>query len=706
MDRLFKKGIPMSQEDRPACSLPLNDADLKQNNCNWTKGLQSMTDWIWSANLNPEAFPNNLGKYLLHIPGVFEQQLNYSTTLLFDEPSFRNGVQISGFIDRHLRELVISYIGQLRRCWYTMTHHAVLGKLTFDKHGISAKMYETQYSHLLEYKTRQDIFSPLETVVLDFAHAFATNPRFYTDKQFEKLKHELHDENCEKYIDEALWMTRLQAARKARAEALAKGESPDSVVIDEISRKAAQNVSDKVPDDLAEIHLNAQLVELAFVCLQFVALTNVFSSLNIPDEDFLPGVMAQSLPPKVIDKINELNHQALAGLVPQFVTEENEDFIEGSELFEAILGGKVNVEAAEPKGKRIPLNSYEGKDKNGQIRPAWRGAPDRDKGLTIGGIQTGVYGWSFGGYFPGNLPYTLIHHPELARYEAPYSLPLLFNEDEWRNGVNTGGYVSLRIKEMLIQKVYRLNRSRYGVEHHTMFYYNTFLDEYGVGRSPQVEMSDKQRAAARRMALEKAKLSILYILGHEHTPEGIFSDLENAILTWAEAILRKPHQAYHYEAKLREELTKSNKREIRAGLRKLDTSPALTLDAALERLANHQIAEMAMIVGHMDGLARMLTMLQVEAEGANQIIEGQMDQSGNIDPDLDPNHKVKYTGYFNNRPALHAVLRNFINVDSAVLTINELILNPDLCQEVKKRLKSGEQKITIKSKDALNTAKF
>ena len=62
----------------------------------------------------------------------------------------------------------------------------------------------------------------------------------------------------------------------------------------------------------------------------------------------------------------------------------------------------------------------------------------RDKGLAVGGVQVGVWGWSFGSYFPGALPYLLMHHPELARFEAPYSLPLLFNEDEWRNGTQTG----------------------------------------------------------------------------------------------------------------------------------------------------------------------------------------------------------------------------------------------------------------------------
>ena len=86
---------PLSQEGRPPCSLSLADADMGLGNANWTKGLQAMSDWIWSGNLNPVAFPNNLGRYFLQIPAIFEQQLNFSTSLIFDEPSFRNGIQVS-----------------------------------------------------------------------------------------------------------------------------------------------------------------------------------------------------------------------------------------------------------------------------------------------------------------------------------------------------------------------------------------------------------------------------------------------------------------------------------------------------------------------------------------------------------------------------------------------------------------------------------
>src|ERR1700730_12225150 len=180
--------IPLSQDGRQPCSLPMRDAELSLGNANWTKGLQSMSDWIWSGNLNPSAFPNNLGRYFLQIPGIFEQQLNYSTTLIFDEPSFRNGIQVSGFIDRVSRELVISLIGQRRHSWYTMTHHAVLGYFTAKKHGLSDAEYADKWSRLTEHARNSDVYSEQEQEVLQFADAFATNPKSYSNEQYQRLR--------------------------------------------------------------------------------------------------------------------------------------------------------------------------------------------------------------------------------------------------------------------------------------------------------------------------------------------------------------------------------------------------------------------------------------------------------------------------------------------------------------------------------------
>jgi len=697
----MNKAKPLSQENRPPCSLPLTDADLSLNNSNWTKGLQAMSDWIWSANLNPSAFPNNLARYFLQIPGIFEQQLNFSTSLIFDEPSFKNGVQISGFVNRLHKELVISLIAHTRRAWYTMTHHAILGKLTADKHGVDTETYANKIYYLSEYSKNTQYYTPLELKLFDFAYAFATDPKSYSEQQCEELKEEFRKYNEENYQKIDYWLLRKEAVNFARTEALAKNISFDSRQFNEILNKYLSQMPDKISDELNNRKTNAQMVELSFLCLQFVALACVFSGLNIPDEAFLSDVMMQLLPAKVIEKINELNELGLNAqtppLVPPPLGENNNNIDKESDLFKAIIRGHVKVKPARLKGARIALTPYEGKDENGSFRPAFLGMPDKDKGLTVGGVQVGVYGWSFGGHFPGSLVYCLMNHPELARFEAPYSLPLLFNEDEWRNGVQTAGYVSRKLKELVIQKVYKINRSRYGLEHHTMFLYNSILDEYGVGRISNPSFSPQEVADTRLKALEQAEKITLYIHDHKNAPLGVFSPLEEEVLTWTEALLNKPHKASEKESQVRDLFRQNNEIEVKLGLRVLDLSPGIGKEAAMNRLIDHQIAELAMMIGHMDGLGRLLTILRLEAEEAVQTVEGEYTDKGGIKPNLDADGQVKFTGYFNNRFALHDIL-SFIGVSEKVQTLNELFVNPALCEEISRELeKDPNKRIEISS---------
>jgi hypothetical protein len=680
---------PLSQVGRRPCSLPLPDADLSLGNANWTKGLQAMSDWIWSGNLNPVAFPNNLGRYFLQIPGIFEQQLNFSTTLIFDEPSFRNGIQMSGFVDRVCRELVISYIAQKRHCWYSMTHHAVLGYLTAKKHGLSDAEYSAKWSNLTEFRDTRNVYSQLETTILEFADAFTSDPKRYTNDQYVRLRTLLANENERSYGADGKWVQQLGAARAARALALAQGKSEEEV--GKAAAIAAAAVGNAMPTEINERKVDSQVVELAFLCLQFVALAGVFSALNIPDEDFLAGVMQGALPDAVIARVNDLcakGGDGLAQLVPDPV---NPPVAE-------IIAGTFSVAPAALKGnpRRVPLDSYELKmDK------------DLDKGLTVGGVQVGVYGWSFGFHFPGSLVYCLMLHPELARYEAPYSLPLLFNEDEWRNGTQTAGFVTRLLKELVYQKVYKTTRSRYGLEHHTMFLFNSYLDLYGVGRPPRPTMTDGEQEEARRLALEHAELACIHVLHHENAPAGVFSELERATLSWVQLFLAQPHEAYCAEERLRAELDKENQREIAAGTRRLDTNPSIGEAAARERLVDHQIAELAMLTGHMDGLGRALTILELESEDAVQVIKGTLDAgTGGIKPETNAAGEAIVTGYFNNRPSLFQFMSQIVGVTPKAFTMNELLANPKLNQHVWDRLKSGEKDFHITSSEAEKSGEF
>src|SRR6516164_4374078 len=171
----------LSQEGRPPASVPLQDADSKLPNVNWERGDEARAEWTWAAQLmdDPQAVPNNLGKYLVQIPGVLEQQLDYSTSLAFDTPSFRNGVQISGFVDRVTKELVTNAIAQRRRVWYTMTHHAFLGMQTAIHYRTTTPEKMAEKMLYLDAPSRPGVFERHERAALILANKFATDPQSY-----------------------------------------------------------------------------------------------------------------------------------------------------------------------------------------------------------------------------------------------------------------------------------------------------------------------------------------------------------------------------------------------------------------------------------------------------------------------------------------------------------------------------------------------
>ena len=261
------------------------------------------------------------------------------------------GYRSPGFIERPVRELAISLIAQRRHCWYSMTHHAVLGFLTAMKHGQPVEVFADKMVRLTEHANFAESYTPVEQEVLKFADHFATDPKAYAD--INRLKTVLQADNARRYKTNASQRraARLNAAREARARGLLDGLTGQQ--LDEFTRAAAANVSNDIPAAINDRMVNAQLVELAFLCLQFVALSDVFTGLNVPDEDFLADTMVALLPPAVMERINELNEQGgqnLPPLVPKPV-----------ELpLEAIRDGRVQVDPSMPTGAVVPLVSYQG----------------------------------------------------------------------------------------------------------------------------------------------------------------------------------------------------------------------------------------------------------------------------------------------------------------------------------------------------------
>ena len=74
-------------------------------------------------------------------------------------------------------------------------------------------------------------------------------------------------------------------------------------------------------------------------------------------------------------------------------------------------------------------------------------------------------------------------------------------------------------------------------------------------------------------------------------------------------------------------------------------------------------------------------------------------------PELDNDGQIVPTGYFNNRPGFHTLMR-WTGVDERVATINELFANPRLNDEVKRRLGAGQASVAISAAEAARTAEF
>ncbi|HSQ19735.1 MAG TPA: hypothetical protein VLR92_05115 [Blastocatellia bacterium] len=651
---------------------------------NWVRGNEARAEWTWAAQLtdgSPGAVPNNLGRYLVQIPGVLEKQLDYSTSLIFDTPSFRNGVQVSGFVDRVTKELVTNAIAQRRRAWYTMTHHAFLGMQSARRYGTAPDKMAQKMLHL-DAPSTPGIFDRHESAALIFANKFATDPQSYSDQDFAEFRTAFGEYNQSVFADVERPFLQLRAARETRAQALVDAKSANEA--DTLARRAADGVPTTMPKDLLTRKINSQFVELCFHSMQFVGLAGVFSALNIPDEGPMDGALQPAYPPEFIKKLNGLlaaGSNGIGEIVPPAVVPPTE----------AIAAGRVKVGLAPLKGARIPLASYELN-------------PDRDFGITQGGQSLAAWGWGRGAHQPGSLVSALQYLPDAGREEAMYSLALMFNEDQTRNGVLVAGFADRVLKELLVQKVYRLTRSRYGLEHHTIFAYDEFLRRYSGGgyRRPGTSDADARRATQR--ALTECTEKLLYVHEASKHPDK-YSPVELAAIAWVDAIILRPHEAYRLEPALRQALKSQDEAEIAAGTRWLDMAGGGTRGDAINRLLDHQIAELAMFVSHMDGVGRAMTMMKLEAEAPVQIIRGRFGPSGGIVPELDKDRQVITTGYFNNRPGFHALMRA-VGVDERVLTLNELFANPKLNLEITRRLEAGQKSVSISGEDAAKTGEF
>ncbi|MGW4115234.1 hypothetical protein ACWEFJ_30535 [Actinosynnema sp. NPDC004786] len=146
---------------------------------------------------------------------------------------------------------------------------------------------------------------------------------------------------------------------------------------------------------------------------------------------------------------------------------------------------------------------------------------------------------------PSNLFRTMAHHPTLAITEVPYANSIIFDTGELTDIPNpdttqggtvrypTSGFLDRVTKELVINTVSLLNRSRYSMTHHTVIGYNT-LSEHLPHPDP-----DTRARQAEAMLLR-------LVDGHgnptfDHPDAPPYTDLHLACLRLAAATQAHPH---------------------------------------------------------------------------------------------------------------------------------------------------------------------
>lgn len=186
-------------------------------------------------------FRNNLCKVLAYTPKLLQTEIEYGNSFIFDPPSFRGDVMEAGFNDRFIKELVISRTSLINRSRYSITHHSFIGMLLFKTAGREEEGHR-KYLHLHEHDKHPDVYTERERIVLDYTSKITVDAHLVTDEEFGQMRSVLAEHNRQ---DE-----RLVA------------------------------LAEKEPQRLVD----AQIVELTWLCGHFCLLNRWFTVLQVPDE--------------------------------------------------------------------------------------------------------------------------------------------------------------------------------------------------------------------------------------------------------------------------------------------------------------------------------------------------------------------------------------------------------------------------------------
>jgi alkylhydroperoxidase family enzyme len=239
----------------------------------------------WQGTLTWGHFPNNLMKVMGHCPSLTITEVPYANAVIFDIDVFINGKQHAGFLDRPMKELMISRTSLFNRSRYSVTHHSFIGYTLFKSLGREEEAFR-KYLHLHEHEKYASIYTARELACLNYTVKVCRDPHEVTDDEFNGLKHVLREHNT------------------GRAAA-------DDMT--EFDRKFIAKWAAYTPEQHDAL-VSSQIVEMTWLIGQFCLLNRWFTALQVPDEG-----------PK-----DELDFQAAyAANVPPEIRERNEVLLKG-----------------------------------------------------------------------------------------------------------------------------------------------------------------------------------------------------------------------------------------------------------------------------------------------------------------------------------------------------------------------------------------
>ncbi len=228
----------------------------------YTAAEMIRADHLWSAGV-----PFNLGKVMAYLPRFMQTDVDYENSFIFDPPSYRGGVQETGFNDRAIKELAVLRVAIQCRARFLLLHHSLIYLDTAEGADAHAKLL-----HLHAHEDHSGLYTARERTVLGYTAKLIEDAHLMSDGDFADLRETL----------------RAHDMTDARLAAL--------------------------PAAALDRHVDAQIVELTLLVTHFCHLARWSTVLQIPLEgpkdeyDFLADYAA-----RVPADVRERNEAVLAG---------------------------------------------------------------------------------------------------------------------------------------------------------------------------------------------------------------------------------------------------------------------------------------------------------------------------------------------------------------------------------------------------------